>query len=400
MKYLWIGIYRNDHLENEILKNGGQLFSGHVANDSLCQGFINNGISFDSINGRGIKHYPRYKQLFPKRYVWQDSIGKHVSVGYVNGKYSRIVSRMFAMKREARKWAKANKNEDVRVFIYGLSSPALAILPIIKKKIPGAVVSLIVPDLPEFKDLNASALKRALKSIESHYINKNIKYVDYYFPFAEKMAEYLKIPDGCWTVMEGSINLSTVKEPDAQDGRKKAVMYAGICNYDFGIGTLIEAFEMVPDKDAELWIAGTGNAEDLIRKTAQKDPRIKYYGYISHDEVLKMELQASAVINLRNPAQIVSKYAFPSKIFEYMLSACPVLSFKVDGIPDEYFDYIIEMEKVSPECVADSITRALRMPVGDRNKIGAEAREFVLKRKNNTVQVKKMLDFVNQKVSE
>ena len=400
MKYLWIGICRDDVLEKEIIENGGQMFSGHVANDSLCQGFINNGIFFDSINGRGIKHYPRYKQLFPKRYDWVDSVGKHVSVGYVNGKYSRIVSRVISMKREARKWVQANRNVEVRVFIYGLSSPNLAIIPIIKRKIPNAVVSLIIPDLPEYKDLNASAFKRFLKGVESHYLDKRLKYVDCFFVFAEKMAEYLKIPDGRWSVMEGSINLNTVKEITQNNERKKAVMYAGICNYDFGMDILLKAFEMVPDEDAELWIAGTGNAEKLIRECAQKDPRIKYYGYISHSQVLEMELQASAVINLRNPAQLVSQYAFPSKIFEYMLSACPVLSFRVKGIPDEYFDYITEMENISPECVSNSLISALRMPSEKRERVGMKAREFVLKNKNNTVQVKKMLDFVDEKVLE
>ena len=398
MKYLWIGICRDEILEREIIENGGQMFSGHVANDSLCQGLINNGISFDSINGRGIKHYPKYKQLFPKRYKWEDSVGKHVSIGYVNGKYSRIVSRLISMKREARKWVKANKNEDVHVLIYGLSSPSMSILPIIKRAIPNSVISLIIPDLPEFKDLNASPLKKMLKRVESHYIDKNIKYVDYFFVFAEKMAEYLKIPDGKWSVMEGSINLNSVKELNAEAERKKAVMYAGICNYDFGIDILLKAFEMVPDEDAELWIAGTGNAENLIRECAQKDERIKYFGYISHDEVLKMELQASAMINLRNPAQLVSQYAFPSKIFEYMLSACPVLSFRVKGIADEYFDYIKEMENVSPECVSQAIISTLRMSKEERDTLGRNAREFVLKNKNNTVQVKKMLDFVNKKV--
>lgn len=397
MKYLWIGICRDDALEREILEYGGQLFSGHVANDSLCQGLISNGITFDSINGRGIKHYPRYKQLFPKRYEWKDSIGKHVSVGYVNGKYSRIISRVFSMKLEARNWAKKNKNEEVRVLIYGLSSPSLSILPIIKRIIPNAVISLIVPDLPEFKDLNASALKKILKGFEARYISKRIKYVDYYFLFAEKMAEYLNVPDGSWTVMEGSINLNSVKQISPKNERKKAVMYAGICNFDFGMDILLKAFEMVPDEDAELWIAGTGNAEKFIRECAQKDSRIKYYGYISHDEVLKMELQASAVINLRNPAQLVSQYAFPSKIFEYMLSACPVLSFKVKGIPEEYFDYITEMDEVTPECVSASIISALRMSLNDREKVGMKARKFVIENKNNVIQTKKMLDFINGK---
>lgn len=400
MKYLWIGICIDDYLKMEIIKYGGQLYSGHIANDSLFQGFLENDIVFDSINGRGIKYFPKYKQLILKRHVWHEYGGKHVSVSYLNGKYSRIISRTISMKREIKKWIKHNKSEDLMVFIYGLSTPSISVTKILKKKNPNAIISLIIPDLPEYKDLNASPIKKMLKKLESFYINRYIKNVDYFFPFAEKMAEYLKLPKNSWMVMEGSINSLDISSPCDTFQRKNAIMYAGICNYDFGIDILLNAFEKVPDKDVELWIAGTGNAQDLIRNFAKHDTRIKYFGYISHENVLLLEKQAIGVINLRNPNQNVSQYAFPSKIFEYMLSASIVLTFRVQGIPNEYYNYLKVMEEASEECVAKNIIDVLNMTLEERNLIGNKAREYVIANKTNIKQAKRMLDFICKRGEE
>lgn len=374
------------------------MFSGHVANDSLYQGFINNGIKLDSINALGVKHFPKFKKLIIHKHEWSDMNGNHVSIRYINGKYSRIVSRMISMKVEAKKWLRKNHEKDITIFIYGLSSPHLAIVPEVRRMFPNAVISLIIPDLPEYKDMNASRTKRFLKRIESFPIDKGMKRIDYFFPFAEKMADYLKLPEGTWTLMEGSLNSDDILNYSKKKyKREKAIMYAGICNIDFGIDILLQAFSTISDSDVELWIAGTGNAITMINEYKEKDPRIKYFGYVSHDKVLDLEAHASAVINMRNPKQEVSQYAFPSKIFEYMLSGCPVLTFKVAGIPEEYYDYLYTIESVSPEGVSNAITKVLNMSTEDREAFGYKAKEFVKNNKNNTAQTKKMINFLRSK---
>lgn len=113
-----------------------------------------------------------------------------------------------------------------------------------------------------------------------------------------------------------------------------------------------------------------------------------------------LEKQAIGVINLRNPNQNVSQYAFPSKIFEYMLSASIVLTFRVQGIPNEYYNYLKVMEEASEECVAKNIIDVLNMTLEERNLIGNKAREYVIANKTNIKQAKRMLDFICKRGKE
>ena len=79
-----------------------------------------------------------------------------------------------------------------------------------------------------------------------------------------------------------------------------------------------------------------------------------------------------------------------------MISGNPVLSCRIGGIPDEYFDYLVEMEDISPESIAQSIKSAAKMPAADRISLGQKGKDFILKEKNNFSQAKKIIDFINE----
>lgn len=399
MKYLWFGINLDKSLEDSIYKHNGTLFSGHVANNSIYAGFVANGIEADSINCRGVSYFPKYRELFFKRHEWIEHGTAHVNVGYFNGKYSRTVFKRIALTKEASRWAKSNKNESLIILIYSMSSSSIAAAAKIKKKIPNSKIALIVPDLPLYKDLNASKLKMCLKRIDWRMIQTKLPYIDYYFLFSPYMADYLNLQSSCWMTMEGSINSNEIHQYIPHK-RKKAIMYAGICGIDFGLGNLLEAFEKIDDEECELWIAGSGNAVSLIKEYAQKDKRIKYYGYLPHERVLELQQSAWAMINLRNPNQEVSRYCFPSKIFEYLLSASPVLSFRIDGIGEEYYKYLIEMKDTSIDGISGSIQEIFSLTDDQREEIGMAGREFVINQKNNVVQAKRMIDFLDSRVQK
>ena len=50
--------------------------------------------------------------------------------------------------------------------------------------------------------------------------------------------------------------------------------------------------------------------------------------------------EAKLLINLRNPEDKYTKYSFPSKTFEYMVSGTPFFTTKLEGIPSEYYNYL------------------------------------------------------------
>ena len=110
-----------------------------------------------------------------------------------------------------------------------------------------------------------------------------------------------------------------------------------------------------------------------------------------------MALQKNAVvlINPRQNNEEFTKYSFPSKNLEYLSSGVPLIAYKLDGIPNEYDDYIIYPENDSVYSLSDTITNICNLTKEERKAIGLKAKKFVLENKNNKVQAKKIIDFIS-----
>ncbi len=398
MKYLWIGIDFNEEIKHKIIKANGKILSGKVSEDNLLKGFENYKIDMDSINSYQFPTYKKSKIKKVERVEWsRNGKSSDVSISYLNYKYINQISRTAELKKEARKWANRYKNEEVTIFVYSMHSPFMTAAKEVKKIIPSAKIVLIVLDLPQFMDLGMNRVKKVLKAIDWKKIQHLMKSIDKYILYSKHMAEFLKLKDGSWTVMEGSINENDVIDDVVEKDKDViSVMYSGVCDLRYGIPELLDAFDLVKEKNYELWITGAGNAVSLIKERAEKDSRIKFYGFLpSRKDLLLKQKHATMMINTRKPDEAASAYCFPSKLFEYMISGNPVLSFDIKGIPEEYFNYLIKMEDVSPKCIAESIKKVAEMSFNERNALGEQSRDFVIQNKNKNAQTKKILEFIS-----
>jgi glycosyltransferase involved in cell wall biosynthesis len=400
MKYLWIGVGNSEEGRADIAKHGGKLLSAEVSNDALVQGLEMNGVFCDSINSSRLPAYPKYAQKKVPPYEWVTPSGMAgISVGYSNYPYINLLSKKKSLIKEAKKWANKNRGEEVTVFIYQMHTPFMAAAAAVKKIIPGAKLVLIVPDLPQYMDMNMSALKKVLKAIDWKSICGYMKCVDKYILYSKHMAEFLGLEDGKWTVMEGSFDPSLVIDGEdvKKDGGKISVMYSGVLDTRYGIKELLEAMSLL-DGNYELWLTGNGNAVPLIKEMAEKDERIKYYGFLpSRLDLLKKQHEATMLISTRDPAEEASAYCFPSKIFEYMVSENPVISTVIKGIPDEYFEHMIALPDIKPETLAAKIKYVAEMAQSEREAFGKAAARFVIENKNNVAQTKRILEFLEIK---
>mgnify|MGYP000850252219 CR=1 FL=1 len=395
MADLWIGLCTNEELRQQIKKNGGKFLSASVSQDNIYNGLVANGLVLDSINAPQINAYPDYKEKRIHQYCWTNNGTKHASVGFLNLKYASVLYKKKALKKVAHKWAENCKEDSPKVFVYQMHSPFMAAAMEVKRILPNAQIILIVPDLPQYMDLGMSRFKALLKKIDWLQIQIYMKYVDRYILYSKHMAEFLKLADGTWMVIEGTIDMEDIiyEEPVR---KKKAIMYSGLCDLRYGIPLLLEAFEKLDEPDFELWITGVGNAVDLITEAANRDHRIHFFGYFpSRRDMLMKQKEASIMINMRMPDEEASAYCFPSKIFEYMLSGNPVLSFRIPGIPDEYFSYLFEINEPTVEAVRDAIKKVLEMPEDVRNSIGKRGRSFIINNKNSVEQTKKIQLMMN-----
>lgn len=391
MKYLWIGVCVNEKIKKMIFDNKGKLMSASVSQDNWVNGLDNLGIDMDSINS---VYFPPAIKNVPFEKWSRNSKSTDINVPHKNTKYIKLLSKKKAMVKAAEKWAKEHKNEEVTVFVYSMHTPFIAASIAIKKIIPKTKIVMLVPDLPQFMDLSMNKIKKVLKFFDWQYIKKSIKKIDKFALYSKHMASFLGLEDGKWCVLEGSINENDVIEEKVEKSENIAVMYSGVTDIHYGIPELLDAFALIKKENYELWITGAGNAVPLIKDRAKEDPRIKYLGFLpSRKDLLLKQKQATMMINVRKPEEKASAYCFPSKLFEYMISGNPVLSFKIPGIPDQYFDYLIEMENSSPKAMAQTIETIGEMTSEKRDEIGTKSREFVLKEKNKNAQAEKLLAF-------
>ena len=395
MKYLWIGVCLSEEQREFIINGGGKILSANVSQDALLAGLEKNDLCFDSINAQRLPYYPIFSHKTIPEFKWsRNGMSTDVSVGYKNVKYLAHIYKTKALLRAAKDWATFNKDEDVCVFVYSMHSPFMACAAEIKRIIPNAKINLIVPDLPQFMDLHMSRVKKILKAIDWRKIRKHMKSVDKYILYSKHMADFLKLRDGTWTVMEGSFDPSLIVEDVPEKPKDKLpIMYSGVLDTRYGIPELLEAFSSLDDR-FELWFTGTGNAVSLINECAEKDPRIHNFGFLpSRRDLLLKQKQAAMLISTRRPDEPASDYCFPSKLFEYMISGNPVLSCPIGGIPDEYFNYLVEMKSTTPDDIKNAILSVAEMPEENRSALGNSAREFILNEKNNVAQARKMLEF-------
>lgn len=394
---LWIGCLESDEEFKIKAKKGYDLASAQVSQKNLLYGIEEvSGIVCDSINGSVLPPYPVYQDRIIASVTWEHKPGAmDISVGYKNDKYVNRVNCKKAMLKVADEWCKTRyKGSEVIVLVYSMRSAPMATACRIKEKIPQAKIYLIITDLPQFMDLGQNRVKATLKKIDWKSIKKMQKKFDGFVIYAEKMAEYLEIPSNKWMLMEGSYDAKEIVE--RKQSKKIAIMYSGKLDEQYGLKLLVDAFGKIANPELELWLTGGGNAAEYIKKQAAKDKRIKFYGFLpSRKDVIEKQSQATILINMRLPSEKASEYCFPSKLFEYMATGVPVLSFKIKGIPKEYVDYLYFIENENVESIMEAINAVLEESQLERNQKGNQAKMFILEKKNTRIQCERIWEYIN-----
>lgn len=321
-----------------------------------------------------------------------------LNVGCTNLSVIKQFVNIYPFKREVKKWVKNNKSSKKVIVMYTAARMFLELAAYAEKLDPSVKFCCIIADIPEFAAV--SDLRGFRKLYNSYVIRKtNSLYVsiDKFVLLTDQMAKRLNIISP-HIVMEGIAPEQDVPIDNVLADKYKAeryILYTGTLNYKFGIGELLDAFALIPDKDVKLIICGFGQAEERIRKDMLSDPRIVFLGKVDRTQVIPLQRGATVLVNPRQNNEEFTKYSFPSKTMEYLASGVPVVAYKLDGIPDEYDDYINYVEDDTPATLANKITEVLNLTCDERKIAGEAAKKFVLDNKNYKIQAKRILDFLN-----
>ena len=244
-----------------------------------------------------------------------------------------------------------------------------------------------------------STYGRLFFAMRKHKQYKSLKQYDLFVFLTKFMAEIYNPNNRPYIIMEGSVDHTLQLDSDSYSQHdKKIIMYAGAIEAEYGFNELVQAFMKLSIQNIELHIYGGGKFVSKLLEYQKNDSRIKYMGIVSNEQVVAAEKQATILVNPRLSNQEFAKYSFPSKTSEYMVSGTPLVTTKLPGIPDEYFEHLYLFEEESIEGFAKRMQEILSLPYTELRQKGRDAQEFVLKNKNNIVQTKKIINFFTQNI--
>ena len=74
-----------------------------------------------------------------------------------------------------------------------------------------------------------------------------------------------------------------------------------------------------------------------------------------------------------------------------------MIGYRLEGIPDEYFEHMIVPDNITEDALTKTIERVLSLDKDVLAAMGESAKDFILNKKNAKSQVLKMLDFLGDK---
>jgi len=285
-------------------------------------------------------------------------------------------------------FSKYNKNDFI---ICDVLIPSLAFSSLLAAKIRKVKCVAIFTDLPKY--ILSSRISFSTK-IRVILLNK----FDAYVFLTEFMASKINDNKKPYLVIEGHVdNKMKLSTNDLQlKDTKKIILYSGGVDESDGIEYMIKGFEKAKIDNAELHIYGKGDFTKKLLNICRLNQNIKYFGVEKNDIVVERQIRATLLVNPRPSEQEFTKYSFPSKNMEYMVSGTPILTTVLPGMPNDYFPYIYPILDESIDGISRDFSYILNLSKYELHEKGYIAKEYVLKNKSNDIQAQRILELVKR----
>ena len=314
------------------------------------------------------------------QYVWKKRGGAIPSV-----------STFKEIKKHVKQWLRDTDGEERIVLTYATNLALLSPFLFGKRKVK---IVTICSEIPQYRILTGGKIQRWLKRKINTKLNS---IMDGYIFLSKYMNEKTNPRDKHYIVVEGLPDIRISEEEINQDAsRREQIFYAGYLIPENGIETLLHAFLQMRHTDVDLVLCGSGSSVEKIQECAEKCDRIKYMGSLPNSEILALERNATLLINPRKADHLLTRYSFPSKTFEYFSSGTPAVLTKLEGIPEEYYEHCYTCDSTDAKTLASNLDDTLDIPFAERLAKAVGAFRFVKENKSATVQVERILHFLNE----
>lgn len=335
----------------------------------------------------------RFKKIFVK--------GKHYDgFGYLLPSFNILIFDFFNYLFSFLKTFKnVYKEFPASTALFYMPFPAKSLcIKVLKKKYPQVKLVAIIPDLVQDSYfIGGSSLIRFFKSkirkIQGKYVQRNLDYVDGFIYLTEKM-RFKFDAEKPYIVQEAIYNINEKCNVSIKMPSCFTFTYCGKVSAENGIDRLLKAFTLEDFKHCVLNICGDGPLLQNLRKEYEGYSNIYFHGTISHEKVLEIERNSSVLVNPRYTYLNNTGYSFPSKVIEYLACAKPVISSKLDGIPQEYDEHLFYIEDDSAESLSSIMKKVANMSESELVKVGLQNHRFVVSEKSADSQSDKIANFL------
>lgn len=382
MKVMFIcGVFAKEN-EGEILAHSKRLieYAANIFQTKMIRGFQEIGVDIQVLSAPFIGSFPNASDVF-RFSGFSDYQEQYTYVHFNNCWGIRNLSRAASLKRALSAFIMERDTEKL-IVLYTPHTPFLQAAAYAKRKDPNIRICMVVPDLPQYMNLDAkiSTIYKVGKKWDIAHLNSLIHYVDSFVLLTEAMKDKLRVGDKPYKVVEGLIDEESLTRNEeiqiahSDDCHEKYIVYTGKTNERFGVKKLVDAFLTIDDPEFRLVLCGKGDCDGYIQEKSAQDNRILALGQVPHEVAMGWIQKASALVNPRENDEEYTKYSFPSKTIEYLASGNPTVGYMLDGMPAIYGDLLFTADR---DGLAKTIKRALDMHQDEKIERSLKAREYL-----------------------
>lgn len=327
---------------------------------SLLSGLIKAGSTINAISALPISSYPKSKIKFTKSQSYQ--MLNNQMIGKLIGGVNLPVIKLFMRLCKALLLAKQPEiqRSSEAIIVYSLHTPFLLAGLFLKRvtKLPAVV---FIPDLPmHMHGRPPTGLHGLLKRVDNALLKKLVGGFDMAFPFTRGISNDW-LPQGMRFQVVDAI--APPSDRPAQPykplnaGRPK-LLYTGSFTQ---VARFARLFSESPDIEAELIFAGDGTDKEQLHAIAKIDRRIQVTPFISEPELSRLIAISDFLINPRDSQWSGGHYSFPSKLLDYAFRSKPILSTRLPGIDQVYFNYFLAVDDTDADSLRSSLHAAISL---------------------------------------
>lgn len=338
--------------------------------------------------------------LFKRDCDFEESI-KYNYLPFFNGKFLRYMTIYISSIMYIFIWILKNKSEKKYVICdplrFMITNPVRWICQLF-----GVPVCAYVTDIPYMTTsvkIKQDFFRKVIINTFERIAFFDCKKYDKYIFITYQMNDLINVNKRPYLIIDGSVQFSEANKAivtDDSSTSKKILLYAGGLYEKFGIDNLIMAVHCLTMQDIELHLYGNGTSVEQIKKLGKIDKRIQYKGIIPSDQVFEREREAYLLINPRPTDETFTQFSFPSKTLEYMSSGTAVISTKLQGIGEEYQDYMFWFDDCTVLGLKKGLEFILNKSENEIKVMGMKAQKFVFQSKSNLIQAKRIINFILQ----